>query len=265
MATKGKNPPNIQGWIKMQPAKSRAKLTKLVKELKLLFRSPNQSSVLWCYDVGRCVSKLFPRKKRHYGASVAELLADELSPGRDREDKRLTNLFYQARDLADKYRDKRYVKSLARKTLANGKSLTLNHLKSLVSIDDEKQRDELLAECLADSWSVRQLRWEIQKLVGRKRSRGGRTAKPRKAPTAAMALHDIHVMTNQWLDNYEVWFAGKKAALSKVPKREQTGRLLENLEIAEEDLRRLKKATIDGLKTLRELKKTTKQAVGKGG
>ena len=265
MATKNDASPNIHNWIEGQPARQRAKLARLVKELNLLFDSPAHSSVQWCHNVGRCVSQLFPREERHYGASVAELLADELEPGRARADKRLTNLFYQARDLADKYPDKRYVKSLARKTLANGKPLTLNHLKSLVSVDDDEQRDKLLAECLADSWSIRRLRWEIQKLVGRKRSRGGRTAKPKETPTAAIALHDIHVISNQWLDNYEAWFAGKRAPLPNVGKKEQTRKLLDDLEIAEKDLRKLKKATIDGLKTLRELKKITKQAVGKGG
>jgi hypothetical protein len=154
------------------------------------------------------------------------------------------------------------------------KPLTLFHVSALLLIEDGGNRNAVLKQCLAESWSVRKVRIEVQNLIGCKRSWGGRTPKPKKIPTPAIALHDIQLNAKQWMGNHAVWFAGKKgedgeikeeAALSKVQKKYLTGELLADLEKAEEGLVKVNAAMMKGLKTLRELKKMTKQAVGKGG
>jgi hypothetical protein len=69
----------------------------------------------------------------------------------------------------------------------------------------------------------------VQNLFGKKRSRGGRKAKPREVPSPMVALQEIQLEARHWLANHQVWFADKKAALRKLSKRNQTDELYEEL------------------------------------
>ena len=99
-------------------------------------------------------------------------------------------------------------------------------------------------------------------LIGRKRSGGGRTPKPKKIPTPAIALHDIQLSTKQWLANHEVWFAGKKAALKRVSKKAHTEELREELSGAADALIEMQEAVDDGLVCLERLAGEVEDTLG---
>jgi len=262
---------NIRAWIAKQTTSPPEKLGRHLNELRRLLKSSARGSIEWYHDVGRCVAPFFPENTRHYGASVAELLADKLQPGRERKDKRLTNLLYEARDLANTYRYKREIRSLAKRKLANGKPLTVNHIKRLVSVDDDEQREALLSDCLEGSWSVRRLHREVQNRIGHKRSAGGRKARDRvkerdedrePGPKPAVAVREVKHYAKRWMANHKIWFVGRKAALKRVPKNEYSEALKKDLKETTTELRKMQEALDGDLACLEELEEKMIAALG---
>lgn len=91
--------------------------------------------------------------------------------------------------------------------------LTAYHVHCLVSVEDPL-RSELLARCLAENWSILQLRAEVQNHVGHKRSRGGRKARPREKPSPGVALQDMQLAARRWQASHNAWFAEPGGALA---------------------------------------------------
>ena len=253
---------DIRAWIAAQPAKERAKLKKALTELRKWYNRTEDEGVLRWYEIGDRVSAFFPKSdKRTYGDGVADLLADFLNPGRSRDDKQLTNQMWEYRKIASCL-TRAQAKAWTKKRNKKGKPLTLFHVSCLLSIEGAKERNAVLKQCLAESWSVRKVRTQVQNLIGCKRSRGGRTPDPKKIPSPAVALHDIQLNTKQWLANHEVWFAGKKAALKRVPKRAYTEELYEELSGAADALIEMQEAVDAGLECLRKLAVRVQDALG---
>ncbi len=253
---------DIRAWIADQPLRRQAKLTRSLDELHDWYNRLDDDGVVRWYEIGNRISAFFPKKgKGNYGENIIELLAESLEPDRSPGEPRLPNQLWEYRKIANRL-TRAQAKAWAKKRNGKGQPLTLFHVSALTSIENERSREKLLERCLAKSRSVRGVRREVQKKIGRKRSSGRREPEDRIIPTPAIALQDIQLNTEQWMANHEVWFAGKKAALSKVRKQDQTDELLEHLERAEKNLQELKRAATLGLKTLRELKKMTKETLG---
>ena len=126
-------------------------------------------------------------------------------------------------------------------------------VRGLVAVEDKGQRKKLLDRCLAESWSTQRLRAAVQNHFGKKKSRGGRTPKPREVPSPVVALQDIQLHARQWMANHKVWFAGRKSALGHVAKRQQTEELHEELGAAVDALNEMQEAVEDGLACLEKL------------
>jgi hypothetical protein len=62
-----------------------------------------------------------------------------------------------------------------------------------------------------------------------------------------VALQEIQLEARHWLANHQVWFADKKAALSKLGKRNQKDELYEELSRAADSLIEMQQAVDEGL------------------
>jgi len=253
---------DIRAWIKDQPTERRAELTRSLKELRRWYNRPEDESVLRWFEIGTRVSAFFPKEgKRTYGDNVMELLADSLEPDRSPSEPKLPNQLWEYRKIADRL-TRAQANAWTKKRNKKGQPLTLHHVSALASIEDREERNAFLKQCLKESWSVREVRREVQNLIGCKRSHGGRTPKPKEIPRPAVALRDIRTNAEQWMANHKVWFAGRKAALQRVPKREHSDELYEELDGAVDALIEMQEAVEDGLDCLQKLAGEVDATVG---
>lgn len=194
----------------------------------------------------------FPDGQRQYGSSVMELLAKELGAVDDNEIRSVSNTLWQARTIAKTLGSATAAKTWAKKRNGKDQPLSAYHVFAVANVEASEQ-PELLEKCLNESWSVRQLRREVQNRFGTKRSRGGRKAAARKVPSPKIALQDIQRQAAQWLADHGAWFTGPRAALRNVSKREQTVELQKELVPAWNALVEMQVAVETGLGRLREL------------
>jgi hypothetical protein len=174
------SPADIRTWIAKQPPDLRRGYRSTLSSLKNAYKRQNTSDVLWWHEVGTYVREFFP-ESRQYGSKVTELLAEELGAADDAAVKSVSNTLWQARIIAKRL-TKAEAKHWAKKRNKNGKPLSAYHVHGLVAVEDKGQRKKLLDRCLAESWSTQRLRAEVQNHFGKKKSRGGRTPKPREVP-----------------------------------------------------------------------------------
>ena len=245
--------PDIGTWIKAQPPKRQPKLRRLLAELTQLFHRQSRDDLLWWYGVGIRALAFFPTGDRQYGVGVIELLADQLRPGRERNDKTATIPLYRARQLAATFTYQE-IRELGKKRNAAGHALRLHHVFALLAVEDAEERGELTEACLAGNWSVARLRQEIQNRSGRKQSAGGLSPKPPERPSPGVALRDISVLARRWMAFHRVWFGEAKAALRKIPVRDRDGAMLKELERAEDGLLEVAGAVKQGLQPLETLR-----------
>jgi hypothetical protein len=244
------SPADIRTWIAKQPADLRRGYRSTLSSLKNAYKRQETSDVLWWYEVGTYVREFFP-ESRQSGSKVTELLAEGLGATDDAAVKSISNTLWQARIIAKRL-TKTEAKHWAKKRNKNGRPLSAYHVHGLVAVEDKGQRKKLLDHCLAESWSTQRLRAEVQNHFGKKKSRGGRTPKPREVPSPVVALQDIQLHARQWQANHKVWFVGNKSALGRVAKRQQK-ELGEELGAAVDALVEMQEAVKDGLACLEKL------------
>jgi hypothetical protein len=251
---------DIDAWIKTQSETRKHKLRRLLKELKQLVKRPEREDFVWWHRVGIRALEFFPKIDRHYGVSVVELLADYVQPGRERTDKTVTNSLYRARQLADTF-TLQEIRSLGKKRTASGKPLGLNHVTSLLAVEDKDERSDLLKKCLEGNWGLTRLRQEIQSRAGRKRTGGGMSPTPLENPSPGVALRDISVMARRWMAYHHVWFVGAKPALKRIPVKERDEAMLEELDRAAHGLEELRDAVDQGMERIEDLTLEVKEAI----
>jgi hypothetical protein len=238
---------DIRSWIAQQPRKQRPAFHSALAELRKAYLKSETTSIPWWHEVGDHVSAFFPNDDRQYGSNITVLLAHELAGDEpSKVIKRVSDVLWQARIIARNL-NKSEVKSWAKKENSKGRPLSAYHVHCLAPVEDKEQRTKLLNKCLEESWSVLRLRAKVQNLFGKKRSRGGRKAKPREVPSPIVALQEIQLEVRHWLANHEVWFADNKAALRKLSKRNQTDELYEELSRAADALIEMQQAVDEGL------------------
>lgn len=253
--------PGIKAWITSQPAKLRTDLRTALSSIRKAFDPRLQRELLWWHRVGSNVAKFFPDGQRQHGSSVMELFAKELGAVGDNEIRSVSNTLWQARTIAKTLGSATAAKTWAKKRNGKDRPLSAYHVFAVANVEASEQ-PELLEKCLNESWSVRQLRQEVQNRFGKKRSRGGRKAAPRKVPSPKVALQDIQRQTRQWLADHKAWFAGPKAALRNVSKREQTMELQTELIHAWNALVDMQVAVETGIDRLRELEVSIEDELG---
>ena len=234
----------IDDWLKAQPRQERRGLRDSLTKLQRLYRNKPKGDFTWWHDVGALVAELAPKGGR-YGKNVMELLAQRLEP--DRKPAAPLYFLCKARDFAAKFNPEE-ASDLTEARLANGKPLSENHVKALLSVEDDTQRQRFLDKCLKGSWSVRYLRERIQDAKGRKRSGPGRPLVP-KRQSAGVAISNIILMSRNWLRNHEVWFEEPGCFSGRIRKRDREA-ILEDAQSAVTNLKKMQEAIKDGLKQL---------------
>ena len=130
---------------------------------------------------------------------------------------------------------------------------------SLLSVEKERgnrsSMEKLRDRCLDEGWSVRRLRQEIQDDRGGKLCTG-RTYKPHKAATAAVAVQDLIVAARRWMIYHEECLAGRSPILKPARRTDYSPRLLRDVREAIQRLGQVRKAVKGELVELR--------AVGEG-
>ena len=227
--------------------------------LRRLYRNrPEHGDFTWWHDVGSLVAELIPKGK-HYGENAIELVVQYLEP--DRKPTDVPRYFlYKTRDLAAKF-SREEASELTEARLKNGKPLTENHVKALLSIKKLSQRKRLQKKCLEHSWSIRRLRDEIHYAEGRKRGGAGRKPKPLKRQFAGVALPNISVMAGNWLRNHAVWFKGASRPFRTVRKKDCDQAILDDAVSAIEKLEEMHEAITDGLHQLNSFVRELKEEV----
>jgi len=245
----------IRAWIQAQPKTQRAALRTALSDLRKLFKSPQHDDLCWWHQVGERVLALQPKGQRRYGDNVVELLADYLDPGRQWEDKRIPNLLYRTRAFAEKYAW-REAQELDRQRRAG--HLTTLHIVALLSLEDKGLRKTFLKRCLKESWSGLRLRREIQNKVGRKRSSGGLSPTPPENPSPRIALRDLSILARRWMTNYEVWFVGQRAPLSREELKACDAATLKEVKTAIQRMDEVQHAAAQGTRRLKSVAKAMK-------
>ena len=252
---------DIHEWIAEQPPRRQAKLTRSLDELHDWYEHKEDGVLRW-YEIGARISEFFPKDGgRDYGGNLIGLLADSLDPDRTLGRNAFRNQLWEFRKIANGL-SRAKARAWAEKRNRKEEPLTLFHVSKLLSIEDRATRKEFLDRCLAQNWSISKVRSEVQNLSGGKRSRGRRKPKPKDVPRPAVALQDIQLKADQWLANHEVWFAGRKAALKRVPKREHTDHFYEELNQAAHALIAMQEAVGAGLAGLKKLAGEVEMSLG---
>jgi hypothetical protein len=250
----------ITEWLKNQPEKKA--LRSALRELHRLIKGQQQRrhDLTWWYDVGICVAQILPKGNRRKGDNVIELLANDLQPERDLKDWTLPNLLYRARDFVAKFKSRKAVAALARRTNSDNQPLTHLHVSVLLTVKDDAQRDEFLERCLEESWSGQELRRQIQNAMGRKRGTGGRAPRPPKYSSAGVALRDIKVMANRWTAFHKVWYIG----LRRLPMTDQNETMLQEINSAKQGLESVRDDVKEALERVGAIERLVKSKLSAG-
>lgn len=92
----------------------------------------------------------------------------------------------RARQFAEVYGTDEEVDALLKLRTPEGLPLRWSHVQELISVEDRAGRARLQRLAATEGWTVRQLRAEVQRLHGGKRSRGGRKFAPPGTPEEAL-------------------------------------------------------------------------------
>lgn len=240
-------------WIKSQPKSRHAQLERSRDRLLLLFRTPRRNDLIWWYDIGVCVLKIFPPEDKHYGDRFMELLANLVKPERDPAKKTIVTELYQCREFARKC-DREEARQLAAKV--RQKVISRQHVAYLITVDEEdntKTRDTFLDECVWYGWSTHELQREIQddRRPGLTRF-GGRRPRARTTSNPAIAARDIVVQARAWIARHDQYFGAPDSPLRKL-RRPYTDTHLKQLEAALEMLGEVAKLSVKAHKMLESL------------
>jgi hypothetical protein len=243
-------------------------------KLRGLFKAIDRKDLFWWYKVGKETLRIHPEPrrggKRQQGAKVMDSLAWQLSDEELRKTRKklsdevllkrrskTANILWQARNLASRFKTSKELEEFRG-------GLSIWHVMSLLSVEKERgnrgSMEKLRDRCLDEGWSVRRLRQEIQDDRGGKLVTG-RTYKPHKAATAAVAVQDLIVAARRWMIYHEKCLTGRSPILKPARRTDHSERLLRDVREAIEGLEKVQGAVKGELAELRQLAKEIKTAL----
>jgi hypothetical protein len=176
---------------------------RLSRTLSSLLAKPDKKNFRWWYELGNELLKVHPepkagQKKRPYRPHIIEKLALQLNGVSLKNEKTIESAkttLWQARKLVMRFGTwKKLVKF-------RGK-LSIWHVMTLVAVDKQKgnksSMEDIHKRCVAENWSVDQLKREVRNDKGGKTG-SGRQPKPLMAATPAMAVEDLYIAARRWM------------------------------------------------------------------
>jgi|TARA_R110000765_G_scaffold75446_3_gene147912 hypothetical protein len=169
------------------------------------------------------------------GTLINDILSDETMDGKGEVTKLASywgidnvNKLCEWRNTALTF-DRDYVLEQAELPLPNGKDLTFEHFKALRRIEDDTQRESLLARTREESWSAQELATEIrgsvQTSVVRK---GGRN--PSVPSTLTSVVQKSYTSSQQLLRYLDALDDDVLSRFEELPANEATDKFLENID-----------------------------------
>lgn len=215
----------------------------------------------WWFDVGHLVLLLHPRPepgaKRHYGEKTTWKLAQQFRPDDETKAKTMSDMLVQAHKLALRFDDWKKLEEFQG-------ALSIWHTMSLLAVDATKgsksTMEEMHQRCVAQGWSVEQLKHEIQNDKGVRR-KSGRHPKPLGPATAGIAATDLIVAARRWTTYHKEWLTGRKSVLKRARRTDYDSTVLRDVEEAIQGLEDVQYAVKGELMELRLLAKKIKSAL----
>jgi hypothetical protein len=219
-------------WRNSLSEHERRRLDLEFEKLLGLFQMQETTSIRWWHKVGERINKVFSIGERH---PSIEVLANELEPGRETDQKSLNTNLFLYRNFAQRF-NREEVSDLAKSV--KQQDLSVSHVRCLVNVDkknNSKSWEDFRDESVAQGWSANQLKREIQEDKS-ELTRTGRSKGPRTKSSTAVAVQQINSLAQEWLACDGQYFQKNSAPLKRIPKR-ASKRLQNQIEKARDQVR----------------------------
>ena len=237
-----------------QPARE-ARPTRSSPALRRLLSKPEKNDLRWWFDVGRELLQSTVEKAGR-NRDRTEIVRDLARQLRNESLQNATTTLRQARRLALRFTTWKELEKFQG-------DLRIWHVMSLVAVDEKKGSTKSMQEfrdaCVAEDWSVRRLKGEIQNDKGDKKV-AGRRPKPMGAATAAIAVKNLLIAARGWTTFHEC-LAGEKSVLRQARRADYSPNLRRDVQKAIQALRNVREAVRDELQQLRHLLKNIEAAL----
>jgi hypothetical protein len=219
---------------------------------------PDKENLRWWHEVGVQLLVIHPvpppGTKRPYGTKLVEDLASYLS---NEKLPNATNTLWLARRLALRFKRWKQLEKFQG-------YLSIGHVMALLAVTErsgsKSSMEELRDRCVAEGWSVEQLKREVQNDRGFKLA-SGRLPEPLLAATPAIAVKDLYIAARRWKTYHQQCLAGPRSVLKHARRADYSAILLDGVEDAIQGLEDVQEAVKDELKQLRELARDIKAAL----
>ena len=238
-------------------------------ELRELFvdSEMKKKELRWWFDVGHQVLRLNPTLVR--GGKATEGLArtlvrDKLKKATDTPQSKgilenTTFVLRLARKLAVRFTTWKDLTAFQ-----GNRKLSIWHVMSLLAVDEKKNNTTSMEDfrdaCVAEGWSVRRLRHEIQSDKGRKQT-GGRPRMPLKVTAPAVAVQELCIAARHWMAYHDECLGGRTPVLTRTRGVRFDKRFLDSVKAAVDELEKVKVALADELAQLNDLSRAIKAAL----
>jgi len=237
---------------------SEAAPIRLSRTLRRLLSNPDKKNFRWWYDLGSELLRVNPEpeagQKRPRGTKIIETLALQLH-GEAPHNAKTT--LWQARKLAVRFNKWEELKKFQG-------DLSIWHVMSLMAVDEKKgntkTKEEFHDACVAEGWSVDDLRREIQNDKGSKQA-GGRRPKLRPPATPAIAVKDLYFAARQWTAYHDECLTGPRPILKHARRADCNPSLLRDVKKAIQGLKDVRGVVRDELQQLCQLAMNVKSAL----
>ncbi len=195
---------------------SEAEPMQLSPTLRRLLSKPDKKNFRWWFDLGSELLRIHPEpeagQKRPRGMKTMQKLALQLD-GKAPEKARIT--LVQARKLAMRFSTWKELKKFQG-------DLGIWHVMTLAAVDERKgntkSMEKFRDDCVANGWSVNDLKRAIQNDKGNKQA-SGRRPKLRPPATPAIAVKDLYFAARQWMAYHNGCLAGPRPILTRCASR----------------------------------------------
>lgn len=113
------------------------------------------------YELGKIVSEVEKNVKNSYGSRAVDKMSNILGVNK--------NILYKTRRFTELY-DQDDLSQIVQARGKNGRSINWTHMEILVTVEDDKVRNDLTEKVLTNGWSGKELGKEVQALFGGSRS-----------------------------------------------------------------------------------------------
>ena len=260
----GRKYQSIVEWLNSDPKQKPAR-RELIGQLREKFEKADWSDLEWIHAVGRLLTQLYPHtipeegtqpgaepKKRPYGESFFELLADHVRPDWKQSNKALDDYLIIAWQFALAYPTKQVLRELLRagSTAKPPRTLTWQGVRCLLRIKDAKHTRSLVQKWDKHPCSLRELQRETRKVVAAERAVGPEKKYRGRPPTKPTSRREMAEQVRDRADDWLWWYdnLGRpfKIASARVANLDNLSRKLRNrLDAAAGAIQSLKEAAED--------------------